>query len=458
MNTTPNAGVQHWNLMHFLTNKTEVREEHQTYPRTNGAAGTCSTEVPDHASSHSATATSIGSRLRGKSAAMVTFSPYPHDPRVRRAVDALLQEGMNVDLLCVADGKSPKREILNGLDVRRLPIKNSRGGKLAYAYQYAVLILLSSAILAFRSLRRRYDLVHVHNMPDILVVSALIPKMLGAKVILDLHDPMPELMMTIFGRDKDSLSVRLMKRLEKWSIARADLVFTVNIACKRIFASRSCRPEKIGVVMNSPDGEIFSFRKPRPRAQLSQAHDKRFVIMYHGSLVERNGLDLAVDAIARVRQAIPAVELRIYGRSTPFLERVLSAAGDKGLNEAVRYLGSRRLEDLVPEILDCDMGVIPNHRNAFTEINTPTRIFEYLALGKPVVAPRTPGIEDYFSKDSLVFFDSGDSEDLARKIEHVYAHPAEAIAIAERGQRVYLAHIWPQEREAFLNLTSELLA
>ena len=74
-------------------------------------------------------------------------------------------------------------------------------------------------------------------MPDILVVSALVPKLLGAKVILDQHDPMPELMTTIFNLDKHSFGVRLIKRLEKWSIARANLVITVNIACKRIFAS-----------------------------------------------------------------------------------------------------------------------------------------------------------------------------------------------------------------------------
>ncbi len=133
-------------------------------------------------------------------------------------------------------------------------------------------------------------------MPDILVLSAIVPRILGAKVILDLHDPMPELMTTIFNLDKDSLSVRLIRRLERWSIARADLVLTVNIACKRIFASRSCDPEKIGVVMNSPDEQIFPFRVPRSSPPESGAPNRRFVIMYHGSLVERNGLDLAVDA------------------------------------------------------------------------------------------------------------------------------------------------------------------
>ena len=65
-------------------------------------------------------------------------------------------------------------------------------------------------------------------MPDILVLSALVPKTLGAKVILDLHDPMPELMMTIFNVGQDSVWVRTLKRLEEWSIRRTDLALTVN--------------------------------------------------------------------------------------------------------------------------------------------------------------------------------------------------------------------------------------
>src|SRR2546422_4109518 len=273
----------------------------------------------------------VGSGLRGKRVGMVVFSFYPADPRPRRAAEALLKEGMTVDLICLRDEKSPKRKSFDGLNIARIPVQHQRGGKLSYAYQYSAFILASALLFALRSLKRRYDLIYVHNMPDILVLSSLIPKALGAKVILDQHDPMPELMMTIFNLDRDRLIVRLTSRIEKWSIARANLVLTVNVACKRIFGSRSCCPEKIGVIMNSPDNEIFPFRTPESYASRNQARDKRFVIMYHGSLVERNGLDLAVDALARVQESVPTAELRIYGARTVFLDRVMEAARSKGL-------------------------------------------------------------------------------------------------------------------------------
>jgi glycosyltransferase involved in cell wall biosynthesis len=399
----------------------------------------------------------VSSRFAGKRVAMVTFSPYPYDPRPRRAVDALVGEGASIDMICLGDESAPKREVLNGVNVLRLPIKHDRRGKFAYAYRYAAFILTSSAIFAWRALRRRYDLVYVHNMPDILIVSSLFPKALGAKVVLDLHDPMPELMMTIFDAPQSGKSVQLLKRLEKWSIARADLVITVNVACKRIFSARSCPPEKIAVVMNSPDGRIFPFRGARSETLAENNGTRPFVIMYHGSLVERNGLDVAIEAFSRVRAAVPTAELRIFGAKTAFLERMMDTVRNKNLHESVRYLGSRRLEDLVTEIESCDLGVIPNHRNAFTEINTPTRIFEYLALGKPVVAPSTPGIQDYFNKESLLFFEAGNPGDLAQQIEYAFSHPREVQEIVRKAQRVFQEHTWECERETLLRRMSEVL-
>jgi glycosyltransferase involved in cell wall biosynthesis len=394
--------------------------------------------------------------LHGKRVGMVVFSSYPADPRPRRAAEALVKQGMYVDLVCQADEKLPKTENLGGIEVRRVPITHHRGSKMSYAYQYSAFILVSAIILAWRSLRRRYDIIYVHNMPDVLVFCAAIPKLLGAKVILDQHDPMPELMKTIFNLEDNSLLVQMMRRLEKWSIAFADLVITVNLACKRLFVERSCEAEKVGVVMNAPDGDLFPYREASSSFS-KRVPGHRFVIMYHGSLVERNGLDLAVDALARVRMSIPDVELRIYGRKTPFLETVMERIVHQGIESHVQYLGSRTLEALVQEIENCDLGVIPNQRNAFTDINTPTRIFEYLALGKPVIAPGTPGIEDYFGPESLILFEAGNAVDLARQIEYTYYHRQEAAEVAKRGQTVYLQHTWDKEREALVNLVSALM-
>jgi glycosyltransferase involved in cell wall biosynthesis len=396
--------------------------------------------------------------LAGRRAVAVVFSSYPSDPRPRRGAEALAREGAKVEVICLREtDEEPEREFFNGIDVTRVPLKRYRGGKLSYVLQYGAFILIAGSKLAARAWNRRYDLVHIHNMPDILVFSALVPKILGAKVILDMHDPMPELMMSIFGLRADSFAVRLLKPLEKYSLRFADAVLAVNEACRKIFSARSCPAAKITVVMNSPDEGIFRFRESSGPTSTPPDLSKPFVIMYHGSLVERHGLDLAVVALEKIRRSIPNAELRIYGRSTPFLEQVMNSVRGSELGRAVRHLGPKNLEEIALAIGECDVGIIPNRRSIFTELNTPTRIFEYLSQGKPVVAPRAPGILDYFDSSELVLFELGDADDLAAKIEYVFGHPGETLEIVKRGQQVYQTHKWSSECSRFVHLAKALI-
>jgi glycosyltransferase involved in cell wall biosynthesis len=399
-------------------------------------------------------------RLRGRRAAVLLFSHYPADPRPRRAAEALAAQGVKIDLICLRDDDGePARETFGSINVTRVRLKRQRGSKLGYVGQYLTFLLASFFYLASRSLTRRYDLVHVHNMPDILVLGATVPKLLGAKVVLDLHDPMPELMQTIFRLPEKNLSVVMLKRLEKLSIRFADLVLTVNLACKKIYSSRSCQSDKITVVINSPDDQIFRFRRgsaPEVNGKNGNGSDP-FVILYHGSLVRRNGFDLAMDSLEKVKKTISSVRLRVCGERTDFFEQVMESARQRGLDGNVDYLGVRDLKGIVEAIEECDLGIIPNHRNIFTEINTPTRIFEYLALAKPVIAPRAKGIQDYFGDNDLIFFELGNADDLACKIEFAYSHPEEVADTVKRGQEVYLSHTWSRERLSLLNSISELL-
>ena len=118
--------------------------------------------------------------LKGKRAVAVVYSNYPADPRPRRAAEALANEEMALEVICLKEtDDQPAHETFNGVEITRIPLKRRRGGKFSYILQYGSFILLAGAILAARTFKRRYHLVHVHNMPDILVFSALIPKLFG---------------------------------------------------------------------------------------------------------------------------------------------------------------------------------------------------------------------------------------------------------------------------------------
>jgi glycosyltransferase involved in cell wall biosynthesis len=260
-------------------------------------------------------------------------------------------------------------------------------------------------------------------------------------------------MTSIYGLAPTHWLVALLRAMERWSFAFADQIITVNLACRKIFSARSCAAEKIEVVMNSPNDAIFSF-KP---AEAPLVQRGRFVVMFHGSIVERHGLDLAVTAMRSLLARRPDAELRIYGKSNPYLQQVLVEAERLGISQNVRHLGALDQSGIASAIDACDVGIIPNRRSIFTEINTPTRIFEYLARGKPVIAPNSPGITDYFGPDELTYFELGDVADLSRQLIRAAENPDLMQRTAVRGQQVYLRHRWPRERERFVGVVASLM-
>ncbi len=395
--------------------------------------------------------------LKQTSAAVVLYSYYATDPRPRREAEALHRAGMAVDVLCLRpNSKTPWHQIINGINVFHMPLRRRRAGKLVYMAQYGWFLTCSFLCVSRMNFKKRYDLIHVHNMPDFLVFSALLPKLDGAKIILDLHDPMPELFRSIYGLPEEHFVVRWLKKMEKRSIAFAHLVLTPNRAFKELFTSRSCAAEKIQTVMNSPDTAIFN-PDLNPPSVNGISPVRPFILMYHGLLVERHGLDLAIRAVAELRAEIPGIQLHMYGEPTDYLAKIQALVEELNLTGIVQSHGFKPLAEIAEDISQIDLGVIPNRSSSFTQINFPTRIFEYLAMHKPVIVPNTKGIQDYFEPDEILFFEAGNAADLAAQIRWAFQHPAELEQRLAKGRAVYAAHNWPVEEKRFVQLVADLI-
>ena len=114
-------------------------------------------------------------------------------------------------------------------------------------------------------------------------------------------------------------------------------------------------------------------------------------------------------------------------------------------------------EKIVTEIESADIGLIPNIPSTHWDLAFPTRIFEYLCMDKPVIAPRTRGILDYFSEDSLYFFIPGSAEDLSRVILALYQNPYRTRAVQSRATAVYQGHTWEIQKKHFIGLVQHLV-
>ena len=378
--------------------------------------------------------------------AAVLFSYYPQDVRPRRESEALVEAGMSVDLICLQRDGQPAEETVNGVKVYRLPLKRTRASRLSYITEYLMFIVRSFLKLSRLHLRNSYDIVHVHNMPDILVFSALLPKLTGSKVILDLHDPMPELFMTKYSVKETQPVIRTLAFMEWLSIRFADLVVTPNIAFRDVFISRGCPEQKISIVMNSPVERIFA------REEAKQGADKdkeKFVLMFHGTIFERHGVDTAVEAIAALKDEIPGIEFRVFGEGD-YVQEFLQHIEDHRIQDIVKYHGLVSWEQISKEINSIDVGIIPNKKSPFTDINFPVRIFEYLSMGKPVIAPMTKGVLDYFDEDSIFFFEPGNAKSLCDAIRQVYLNNEKNREVIRKGMSIYERHRWELQRRQFI--------
>lgn len=390
---------------------------------------------------------------KGRRVGMVVFSYYPADPRVRREGEALVKAGMSVDVVCLKRPEDKTRETIDGVEVYRLPVVRKRGSPLRYLWEYVAFFFLSFLRITSLHFRRAYHVVHVHNMPDFLVFTALVPKFSGARVVLDLHDPMPEVFISKYDLPPSHLLIRMLRAVEKVSIRFADLILTPNLAFKRLFVGRGCPQDKVHIIMNSPDPAIF--HAPENHQPQSPGEDGTFVLMYHGTIVERHGLETALEALQKLRGKITGLRFDVYGEGD-YVDGFKERTAALHLEDIVRYHGQVSLETISRKIDGIDIGIIPNKRSVFTEINLPTRIFEYLSKGKTVVVPETSGIQDYFDDTSIHFFDPGDAASLAQTILRIYEQPDYSKQVLERGLSVYHKHSWELEKVRLTELVRSL--
>lgn len=366
---------------------------------------------------------------------------YPADPRVRREAQALLDYGWAVDVICLRREGERARERAGGVDIHRLPVQHRRASIARYLFEYSVFPMLAAIRLARLHLRRRYDIVQVNTMPDHLVFAAALPKLLGARVVLDMHEAMPELYASKFGASPRA--VRFIEAVERASARVADRVIVVSGPHRAAIAEHGVPADKLTVVMNSPDERIFK----RPDEQRARAPG--CVLIEHGTLVERYGFDVAIRAMGILRSRLPQARLVIIGDGEhgPALRTL---AADLGLLDRVEFLGRRPLDEIPGHLARAHIGVVSNEIDAFTDLVVPTKLLEFAAIGLPAVAARTRAVEAYFDESSVQFFAPGDPADLARAVLELASNDARARSLAASAQRTFLAsHSWTNMKQVY---------
>lgn len=370
----------------------------------------------------------------------------PLDPRPMRAISALAAQGNDVDVICVAGEDEAWRERDGNVRFWRIPIPRMRSdGALPYVLQYLSFAIAAAVLVTALHLRRRFDLVQVHTLPDTLVYSALVPKLTGARILLDLQEATVEFFMVKFDRPRDSAVVRLVAAAEQASIRFADFATTCTAQMREAFVARGADPERIGVVLGSSDEAVFDSERHPPRGSAGD----RFVVICHGSIEERYGIDTGIRAVALLRDELPGLRFSVIGDGS-YRDEARALAHELGVEDRVTFSdGWIPMPDLLEALATADAGLVAIRKDPFRDLVHTLKMFDMVTMRLPVAVGRTSSVEAYFDSTCFDYFDSGDEHDLADAIRRLQ-DPAHRAALVARATEAVQPYRWHLERERYL--------
>jgi glycosyltransferase involved in cell wall biosynthesis len=388
---------------------------------------------------------------------MIVHAYYEEDPRVRREAEALVASGRPVDVFALRRPGDAPTDAIAGVRLTRLPVQRHQGAGIGtYLVEYLLFFARATFAATAANRRRHYALVQVHTLPDFLVFAGLPMRLAGVPLVLDLHEAMPEFFRSRFPAAAGPVPHALLRAQESLATAAADAVLTVNDALGDRLLDLGLPPEKLTVILNAPSLALFDRTRHPERAFRV---DGSLRLVYAGAVTPIYELETVLEALAALAGVRPDLDphLDIYGRGDD-AGALAARARALGIDDRVVLHGRIPLDDVPAAIAAADLGLAPTRRDRFTDFSLSTKLFEYAAMGKPVVASRLPTVERYFSPDTVATYTSGDAADLARVVARLADDPL------EREARVARTHIrveelgWEREGARYVALIDRLAA
>ncbi len=384
--------------------------------------------------------------MRTGKCAILTHSYIPQDPRSWRQAKTLAGMGWEVECICLRNRGQEREEMIDGVRVIRLPVRHIQKNMGRYMIEYAAFSFLALLTLARRSGGRGYDVVQVNTPPDFLVFAALVPRARGARIVLDMQQPSPEFFAAHFRKSLRSVSTRAVILVERLSARLAHRLLVSGNAAREAYRKRGIPDSKMTVIPNCCEEDLF---RPGRNGAAHRGTDS-IRLLFHGTLIERYGIDTAIRAVALLRESRKEVRFDIYGEGE-FAGELTELIRSLDLEESVQLHGYIARADVPEKIAEADIGLIPYKRDIFIDMMLPNKLFEYVATKKPFVVSPIRAILDHFPPPLLNTFDSESPWELAREIIRVVENGDESARRAEELFSLFEKECWGRVRRSYVD-------
>ena len=372
--------------------------------------------------------------------------PLPFDRRVWQEANTLINHGAHVSIICPKTKDYKKSfERINEINIYRHPLPKEARSLLGYILEYSVAIFWELLLSCKIFFKKRFQVIHGCNPPDLIFLVALFFKVFGVKYVFDHHDINPELYEAKFG--KKNFFYKLMIFFERLTFLTANYSIATNNSYQDIAIKRGkMKPEKITVVRSGPALE---------RMKITQGNEKykkgrKYLVGYVGVIGEQEGLDLLLNSIKIICEKRKDVQFAIVGGGTD-LEKIKSLSEKMKLTEFVDFYG-RVPDNLLIDILNTtDVCVNPDKPTEMNNLSTMNKIMEYMAIKKPIVQFDLK--EGRFSaQKASLYAENNNVGDFADKIEYLLDNERTRMEMGEYGYNRVLSELsWNHESKKLVN-------
>lgn len=359
------------------------------------------------------------------------FSPRGTPFSVYYRALVMSELGVTIDLLTYGEGEDPS---IPGVRVIRIPNFGFLGPvpvgpSMLKLFLDGFLVVWTIALL----MRHRYDFVHAHE--ESVFFCRLLKRLFGFKLVYDMHSSLPQQLRN-FGFTQSLLIIRMFERLENWCLATADAVVTISPALADYAAMKVSDPGRLFLIENSIFETVrLATRSERTGKQQESWADlipsNRRVIGYAGTFEAYQGLDLLIEAFAKALEAQSDLFLVLIGGATEQVRKYRGLTRELGVEEDTLFCGSLPQSQSRTLMNRADVHTSPRTRGS----NTPLKIYELLASGKPIVATRIPSHTQVLS-DEVCFLADAEPESLAEAILESL-EPEKSERVVDAARRLY---------------------
>lgn len=333
--------------------------------------------------------------------------------------DALRELGHEVDLVALVRRARPRPAAAasgtensgrEGASLFGLPVPAWFYELLALAYNIPGFFMLAAAVL-----RRRPDLIY-ERYALFTLCGRWVARVFGLPFVLEVNAPLS----LELSRHGGLAFARLARRLETWLLSSSTRTVVVSQAMADLFVRQGVPARKMVVMPNGVREAQFNPRiDGRPvRARLGLAN--ACVVGFVGWMRPWHGVEQLIDAVAELRPRCPDLRLLLVGGG-PALPGLRQQVERLGLGETVLFTGALAVDQVPAHIAAMDVVVQPD----VTDYASPIKLFEYLAVGRAVLAPAKPNIlEIVTDEQTALTFPPGDRPALVAALARLYGDPA----------------------------------